>query len=91
VLWWDTSHRTSPRRTTPACAISSEEGSIRAGGLIDLARAKAIVAMTGNAKLQQSRGEVLLETLDSQVVLNSEKFVDETLSAVVEGCVVTLE
>jgi hypothetical protein len=47
--------------------------------------------MTGNAKLQQSRGEVLLETLDSQVVLNSEKFVDETLSAVVEGCVVTLE
>jgi hypothetical protein len=49
-----------------------------------------LIAITGAAKLQQNGGEVVLETLDSQLVLNSEKFVGETLCQVVEGCVVAL-
>jgi environmental stress-induced protein Ves len=63
---------------------------VRAGGSIDLAKADAFIAITGTAKLQQNWGEVVLETLDSQLTLNSEKFVVETLSAVVEGCAVAL-
>jgi environmental stress-induced protein Ves len=61
---------------------------VRTGGSIDMTKEKAIVAINGAAKLQQNGGEVVLETLDSQLVLNSEKFVGETLRAVVEGCVV---
>jgi environmental stress-induced protein Ves len=63
---------------------------VGAGSSIDLAKAAAIIAITGAVKLQQNWGEVVLETLDSQLVLNSEKFVGKTLSAVVEGCVVAL-
>ncbi len=63
---------------------------VRIGASIDMTKAKAIVAITGAVKLQQNWGEVVLETLDSQLVLNSENFVSETLSAVVEGCVVAL-
>jgi UDP-3-O-acyl-N-acetylglucosamine deacetylase len=63
---------------------------VRSGGSIDLASARAVVAITGTVKLQQKGREVVLETLDSQLVLNSEKFVGETLSAVVEGCAVAL-
>jgi hypothetical protein len=49
-----------------------------------------IVAIANAVKLQQIGGEVVLETLDSQVVLNSEKFIGETLCHVVEGCAVAL-
>jgi environmental stress-induced protein Ves len=63
---------------------------VRAGGSIDLRNSNAVVAITGAVKLQQKWGEVVLETLDSQLVLNSEKFVVETLSAVVEGCAIAL-
>jgi hypothetical protein len=63
---------------------------VRAGGSIDLTKADAVVAVNGSVKLQQNGGEVLLETLDSQLILNSEKFVGETLSAVVEGCAVAV-
>jgi uncharacterized protein len=63
---------------------------VRAGGSIDMSKTEAVSAVTGAVKLQQSGGEVVLETLDSQLVLNSEKFVGETLSAVVEGCAVAL-
>ena len=62
----------------------------RAGGSINMSKAEAIVAITGAAKLQQNWGEVVLETLDSQLVLNSEKFVGETLCSVVEGCAIAL-
>jgi environmental stress-induced protein Ves len=61
---------------------------VRAVGSIDMSKAEAIVAITGAVKLQQNWGEVVLETLDSQLVLNSENFVGETLCVVVEGCVV---
>jgi len=64
---------------------------VRAGGSIDLTKADAVVAVNGSVKLQQNGGEVLLETLDSQLILNSEKFVVETLSAVVEGCAVAVK
>jgi environmental stress-induced protein Ves len=64
---------------------------VRAGGSIDMAKADAVVAVNGAVKLQQNGGEVLLETLDSQLILNSEKFVVETLSAVVEGCAVAVK
>ena len=63
---------------------------VRAGDSIDMRKAEAIVAITGPAKLQQNWGEVLLETLDSQVILNSEKFIGETLCSVVEGCAIAL-
>jgi len=63
---------------------------VRAGGSIDMAKADAVVAVNGAVKLQQNGGQVLLETLDSQLILNSEKFVGETLSAVVEGCAIAL-
>ena len=63
---------------------------VSAGGSIDMSEAEAVIAITGAVKLQQNGGEVVLETLDSQVVLNSEKFVGETLSAVVEGCAIAL-
>jgi hypothetical protein len=63
---------------------------VGAGSSINLAKAAAIIAITGAVKLQQNWGEVVLETLDSQLVLNSEKFVGETLSAVVEGCAAAL-
>ena len=62
------------------CAVAS----------IDMTKTEAIVAITGAAKLQQNWGEVVLETLDSQLILNSENFVGETLCVVVEGCVVAL-
>jgi environmental stress-induced protein Ves len=62
----------------------------RTGGSIDMSEAEAVIAITGAVKLQQNGGEVVLETLDSLVVLNSEKFVGETLSAVVEGCAIAL-
>jgi environmental stress-induced protein Ves len=61
-----------------------------AGGSIDISKAEAVIAVTGAVNLQQNGGQVLLETLDSQLILNSEKFVVETLSAVVEGCAVAL-
>jgi len=63
---------------------------VRAGGSIDVTNTEVIVAVIGAVKLQQNWGEVVLETLDSQVVLNSENFVGETLSAVVEGCAVAV-
>jgi environmental stress-induced protein Ves len=63
---------------------------VRAEDSIDLRNSNAVVAITGAAKLQQNGGEVVLETLDSQLVLNSEKFVGETLCLVVEGCAVAL-
>lgn len=63
---------------------------VRAGDSIDMRKAEAIVAITGPAKLQQNWGEVLLETLDSQVILNSEKFIGETLCSVVEGCAIAV-
>ena len=63
---------------------------VRAGGSIDLRNSNAVIAITGSAKLQQNGGEVVLETLDSQVVLNSEKFIVETLCSVVEGCAIAL-
>ena len=63
---------------------------VRAGGSIDLRNSNAVVAITGAVKLQQKWGEVVLETLDSQVVLNSEKFIVETLCSVVEGCAIAL-
>ena len=63
---------------------------VRGGGSIDLRNSNALIAITGAAKLQQNWGEVVLETLDSQVVLKSEKFVGETLCAVVEGCAIAL-
>jgi hypothetical protein len=53
-----------------------------------MSKTEAVIAVIGAVKLQQNGGEVVLETLDSQLVLNSEKFAGETLSAVVEGCVV---
>jgi hypothetical protein len=55
-----------------------------------MTKTEAIVAITGAAKLQQNWGEVVLETLDSQLILNSEKFVGETLCLVVEGCAIAL-
>jgi len=64
---------------------------VRAGGSIDMSKADAVVAVNGSVKLQQNGGEVLFETLDSQLILNSEKFVVETLSAVVEGCAVAVK
>ena len=63
---------------------------VSAGGSIDMSKTEAVIAVIGAVKLQQNWGEVVLETLDSQLVLNSENFVGETLSAVVEGCVVAL-
>ena len=63
---------------------------VHVGGSIDMAKADAVVAINGFVKLQQNGGEVVLETLDSQVVLNSEKFVGETLCQVVEGCAIAL-
>jgi hypothetical protein len=63
---------------------------VRAGGSIDLRSSNALIAITGAAKLQQNWGEVVLETLDSQLVLNSEKNVGETLCVVVEGCAIAL-
>ena len=63
---------------------------VDAGGSIDMSKTEAVIAVTGVVKLQQNGGEVVLETLDSQLVLNSEKFVGETLSAVVEGCAIAL-
>jgi environmental stress-induced protein Ves len=63
---------------------------IRAGGSIDMRGVCGIVAIANAVKLQQIGGEVVLETLDSQVVLNSEKFIGETLCHVVEGCAVAL-
>jgi environmental stress-induced protein Ves len=63
---------------------------VRAGGSIDLRNSNAVVAIKGAAKVQQNRGEIVLETLDSQLVLNSEKFVSETLCSVVEGCAIAL-
>ena len=60
------------------------------GGSIDMSEAEAVIAITGAVKLQQNGGEVVLETLDSQLVLNSEKFVGETLCQVVEGCAIAL-
>ena len=63
---------------------------VRAGDSIDLRNSNALVAITGATKLQQNRGEVVLETLDSQLVLNSEKFIVETLCSVVEGCAIAL-
>jgi environmental stress-induced protein Ves len=63
---------------------------VRAGGSIDMSEAEAVIAITGAANLQQNGGEVVLETLDSQLVLNSEKFVSETLCSVVEGCAIAL-
>ena len=63
---------------------------VRAGGSIDMAKVDAVVAVNGAVKLQQNGGQVLLETLDSQVVLNSENFVGETLCSVVEGCAIAL-
>jgi hypothetical protein len=62
----------------------------RTGGSIDMSKTEAVIAITGAVKLQQNGREVVLETLDSQLVLNSEKFVGETLCQVVEGCVVAL-
>jgi environmental stress-induced protein Ves len=62
----------------------------RSGGSIDMSEAEAVIAITGPAKLQQNEGEVVLETLDSLVVLNSENFVGETLCSVVEGCAIAL-
>jgi hypothetical protein len=55
-----------------------------------MTKTEAIVAITGRVKLQQNWGEVVLETLDSQLILNSENFVGETLCVVVEGCLVAL-
>jgi hypothetical protein len=55
-----------------------------------MSEAEAVIAITGAVKLQQNGGEVVLETLDSLVVLNSEKFVGETLCQVVEGCAIAL-
>jgi hypothetical protein len=52
--------------------------------------AEAVIAVTGAVNLQQIGGQVLLETLDSLVVLNSENFVGETLCSVVEGCAIAL-
>ena len=63
---------------------------VRAGDLIDLRNTNALIAIMGATKLQQNGGEVVLETLDSQLVLNSEKFIGETFSAVVEGCAIAL-
>jgi environmental stress-induced protein Ves len=63
---------------------------VRAGGSIDMSQAEAVIAVTGAVNLQQNGGQVLLETLDSQVVLNSENFVGETLCSVVEGCAIAL-
>jgi environmental stress-induced protein Ves len=63
---------------------------VRAGDSIDMRKTEAIVAITGPAKLQQNWGEVLLETLDAQVILNSEKFIGETLCSVVEGCAIAV-
>ena len=63
---------------------------VRAGGSIDLQNSNVLIAITGAAKLQQNWGEVVLETLDSQLVLKSEKFIVETLCAVVEGCAIAL-
>jgi hypothetical protein len=55
-----------------------------------MSEAEAVIAITGAANLQQNGGEVVLETLDSLVVLNSENFVGETLCQVVEGCAIAL-
>ena len=63
---------------------------VSAGGSIDMSVAEAVIAITGSAKLQLNGGEVVLETLDSQLVLNSENFVGETLCQVVEGCAIAL-
>ena len=63
---------------------------VRGGGSIDLRSSNALIAITGAAKLQQNWGEVVLETLDSQLVLKSEKFIVETLCSVVEGCAIAL-
>ena len=63
---------------------------VRAGGSIDLRNSNVLIAITGAAKLQQNGGEVVLETLDSQVALNSEKFIGETLCVLVEGCAIAL-
>jgi environmental stress-induced protein Ves len=63
---------------------------VSAGGSIDMSKTEAVIAVTSTVKLQQNRGEVVLETLDSQLVLNSEKFVSETLCSVVEGCAIAL-
>ena len=63
---------------------------VRAGGSIDMSEAEAVIAITGATNLQQNGGEVVLETLDSLVVLNSENFVGETLCQVVEGCAIAL-
>jgi environmental stress-induced protein Ves len=63
---------------------------VRTGASIDMTKAKAIVAINGAVKLQQNGGEVVLETLDSLLVLNSEKIVGETLCVVVEGCAIAV-
>jgi environmental stress-induced protein Ves len=63
---------------------------VSAGGSIDMSKTEAVIAVTGAVKLQQNGGEVVLEALDSQLALNSEKFVGETLSEVVEGCAIAL-
>ena len=63
---------------------------VHPGGSIDLAMARAVVAINGTVKLQQNRGQVVLEALDSQLELNSENFVGETLCRVAEGCAIAL-
>ena len=71
-------------------AVEKHLHRVREGDSIDMSEAEAVIAITGAVKLQQKWGEVVLETLDSQVVLNSEKFIVETLCSVVEGCAIAL-
>ncbi len=71
-------------------AVEKHLQAVHPGGSIDLSNSNAVVAIIGSAKLEQNRGEVVLETLDSQVVLNSEKIAGETLCVVVEGCAIAV-
>ena len=63
---------------------------VRTGGSIELRNSNAITAITGPVKIQQRGNEVALETLDSQLILNIEKFMGETLCVVLEGCAIAL-
>lgn len=62
----------------------------RGTGEIKSTQLKAMVAVCGPVILLHNKTQVVLETLDSQVVIESKNFVGETFECVLEGCVVAL-
>ena len=62
----------------------------RDGEGINMEHAVAAVTIICPANVAYSEGEVVLETLDSLLVVDSEKFVGETFVRMVEGCAIAV-